>query len=101
MYPSNLVEPIDLLCNLVQIMSILDSFVAFVVFAMLLVVFLLFTLLFTFRGETTTNDIAKTHKPGNRLEWKLHKRRSKNPNVEVSEVYFYINSFILAYIRLK
>ena len=57
--------------------------------------------LFTLSGETTTNDIAKTHKPGNRLEWKLHKRHSKNPNVEVSEVYFYINSFILAYIRLK
>ena len=75
-------------------MSILDSFVAY---GFCDVVGCLFTLC----GETTTNDIAKTHKPGNRLEWKLHKRHSKNPNVEVSEVYFYINSFILAYIRLK
>ena len=51
------------------------------------------------------NNIAKTRRAQNHLKWmqfapKLHKRHKKS-NVEVSEVYFCINSFTLAYIRLK
>ena len=75
-------------------MSILDSFVAYGFLRCC-------WLSFYFMWGNDNQRHCKTHKPGNRLKWKLHKRHSKNPNVEVSEVYFYINSFILAYIRLK